>query len=204
MLRSLTAPLLLATLTILAASAHAGDTPAPMDPESISWFAHLSGGHYLGSDEPEAVRRLPPDALRAYLSEDPQRSARVRAKGQVQQLRKRLGSANMLTAEQAAQLEAIFVADGADYEREIKQRYAASTMSAVGGTWYGLYLRASTQLGNPMGEQFQEQVEEFSKRQITAVTPVLTREQMRVYEQIQRDRMEHHRQWTERMKRDQP
>ncbi len=52
----------------------------------------------------------------------------------------------MLTAEQAAQLEAIFVADGADYEREIKQRYAASTMSAVGGTWYGRYLRASTQL----------------------------------------------------------
>jgi hypothetical protein len=203
---SFTAPLLLATLTILAcASANAGeDTPVPMHPESISWFAHLSGGHYLGSDEPEAVRRLSPDALKAYLAEDPQRSARVQAKGQVEQLRKRLGSANMLTAEQAAQLEAIFAADGADYEREIKQRYAASTMSAVGGTWYGLYLRASTQLGKPIGEQFQEQVEEFSRRQITAVIPVLTREQMRVYEQIQRDRMEHHREWTERMKRDLP
>ena len=203
---SFTTPLLLATLTILAcASANAGeDPPVPMHPESISWFAHLSGGHYLGSDEPEAVRRLSPEALKAYLSEDPQRSARVQAKGQVEQLRKRLGSANMLTAEQAAQLEAIFVADGADYEREIKQRYAAFTMSAVGGTSYGLYLRASTQLGNPMGEQFQEQVEEFSRRQITAVTPVLTREQMRVYEQIQRDRMEHHREWTERMKRDLP
>jgi hypothetical protein len=100
--------------------------------------------------------------------------------------------------------EAIFVADGADYEREIKQRYAASTMSAVGETWYGLYLRASTQLGSPTGEQLQEQVEEFSRRQIPAVTPVLTREQMRVYEQIQRDRMEHQREWTQRMKLDQP
>jgi hypothetical protein len=55
-----------------------------------------------------------------------------------------------------------------------------------------------------MGEQFQEQVEEFSRRQITAVTPVLTREQMRVYEQIQRDRIEHRREWTQRMKLDQP
>jgi hypothetical protein len=202
---SFTAPLLLATLTMLAASAQGGeDTPVPMHPESISWFAQLSGGHYLGSDEPEAVRRLSPEALKAYLSEDPQRSARVQAKGQVEQLRKRLGSANMLTAEQAAQLEAIFVEDVADYEREIKQRYAASTMSAVGGTWYGLYLRASTQLGSPMGEQFQEQVEEFSRRQITAVTPVLTREQMRVYEQIQRDRIEQRREWTQRMKLDQP
>jgi hypothetical protein len=89
---SFTAPSLLATLTILAcASAHAGeDTPAPMDPESISWFAQLSGGHYLGSDEPEAVRRLPLQALKAYLAVDPQRSARVQAKGQVEQLRKRL------------------------------------------------------------------------------------------------------------------
>ena len=110
----------------------------------------------------------------------------------------------MLTAEQAAQLEAIFVANRADYEREMKQRYAASTISAVGDTWYGPYLRASTQLGNPIGQQFQEQIEEFSRGQITAVTPVLTREQMRVYEQIQRDRMEHDREWTERMKRELP
>ena len=188
----------LAGLAILAAaSARAGEEPAvPRDPKSINWFEGLSGGHYRGGDEPEEVRRLPPDALKAYLFADPQRVARVQAKGQVEQLRKRLGSANTLTAEQASQLEAIFVAQRDDYEQEIKQRYATSTMSAMGGTWYGLYMRASAQLGTSTGEQFQEQVEEFSRRQVTAVTPVLTREQLEVYEEIQRDRVAHQREST--------
>jgi hypothetical protein len=185
---------LAAGLTMVASvDARAGEeAPSARRSEAINWFEAVTGGHYFGEDESEEVKRLTSDGQKALL-EDPNQVHRAQAKGQIAQLQDRLNVVNALTVEQSAQLEAIFIVERDRQERDTRQRYSSLPISGRGGTWYGLYLLASDQLGTPAYEQFLEQTDDFSRRQVSAVASVLTPEQLKVYEQIQRERVAHQR-----------
>jgi len=165
------------------------DTPGSERSEFRDEFAAVSGGHYFGEDEPEEVKRLAPNELRALLSHGSDNFHRAQAKGQVVQLRNRLKRASALTSEQALLMERILIVERDRQERAVKEQYASRRLSELGSTWYGARLCASDELGISVADQIMTQIEDFSRQQIAAVAPVLSAQQLKVYQQIQHERV---------------
>ncbi len=174
------------------------DPPGKARSEYRDEFAAVSGGHYFGEDEPEAVKRLTPNELKAWLSYGSDNFNRAQAKGQVAQLRDRLNAANALTTQQAQLMERILLAERGRQEQAVKEQYAGRRLSSLGSTWYGARLCASDELGISVADQFMTQTEDFSRQQIAALAPVLSAEQLQVYQQIQHERVAQQRKFQAR------
>ncbi len=186
------------TLTLLATAAGASvlistnagaQTEARERSEYRSAFAAVSGGHYFGEDESQDVKRLTPKELEAWLSYGSENFHRAQAKGQVAQLRERLDTSNALTSQQAQFMEQILIAERDRQEREVKEQYASHRITLASASWTGMITLASDELGISDHDQILAQIEDFSRRQIRALAPVLTAQQLKVYEQIQRERV---------------
>ena len=173
------------------------DTQGSERSEFREEFAAVSGGHYFGEDEPAEVRRLAPNELKARLSYGSDNFHRTQAKGQVAQLRNRLDRADALTTRQAQLMEQILIAERDRQEREVKEQYASRRVSAGGSSWTGMITIASDELGISIHDQLLAQIEDFSRQQIAAVAPVLTAQQLKVYQQIQRERVAQQRAFME-------
>ena len=173
------------------------DTPGSERSEFRNAFAAVSGGHYFGEDEPEEVKRLAPNELKAWLSYGSDNFHRAQAKGQVAQLRNRLDRANALTSQQAQLMERILIVERDRLEREVKEQYASYRVSAGGSSWTGMTTLASDELGISVHDQLLAQIEDFSRRQIAAVGPVLSAQQLKVYQQIQHERVAQQRSFLE-------
>jgi len=173
------------------------DTQGSERSEFREEFAVVSGGHYFGEDEPTEVKRLAPNELKTRLSYGSDNFHRAQAKGQVAQLRNILDRANALTTQQAQLMEQILIAERDRQEREVKEQYASRRVSAGGSSWTGMITIASDELGISIHDQLLAQIEDFSRRQIAAVAPVLTAQQLKVYQQIQRERVAQQRAFME-------
>jgi hypothetical protein len=173
------------------------DTPGSERSEYRQAFEAVSGGHYFGEDEPEEVKRLAPNELRALLSYGSDNFHRAQAKGQVAQLRNRLDKGNALTSQQAQLMERILIVERDRQEREVKEQYASYRISGGGGSWTGMTTLASDELGISVHDQLLAQIEDFSRQQIAAVGPVLSAQQLKVYQQIQRERVAQQRSFLE-------
>jgi len=173
------------------------DPPGRERSEYRNEFAAVSGGHYFGEDEPEEVKRLTPNELRAWLSYGSDNFHRAQAKGQVAQLRDRLDRANALTSQQTQLMERILIVERDRQEREVREQYASYRVSSGGGSWTGMTTLASDELGISVHDQFLAQIEDFSRQQIAAVAPVLSAQQLKVYQQIQRERVAQQKKFTE-------
>lgn len=167
-------------------TAHTSAAEAPS--QGQNWFEAFTGGHYLGDRESEAVRNLSPDQQRALLS-DPATLHRAQAKGQVNQLRKRLVGIQDLTQDQVARLEEALVAVRDQHEQGLKKRYAGRPVRATARTWYGLSLIASNDSGIPVQDQFISECEAFARQQLDAAAGILTVSQLEVYRMIQDQRL---------------
>jgi hypothetical protein len=172
------------------------DTPGSERWEFRNEFAAVTGGHYFGEDEPEEVKRLAPNELRALLS-DPDNRHRAQAKGQVAQLRNRLDRANALTSQQAQLMERILIAERDRQERELKEQYASRRISGGGVAWTGMKMLASDGLGISIRDQLLAEIEDFGRQQIAAVAPVLSAQQLKIYQQIQHERVAQQRSFLE-------
>ncbi|HWS64645.1 MAG TPA: hypothetical protein VN325_17950 [Steroidobacteraceae bacterium] len=165
------------------------DAPRSASSEYRNAFAAVSGGHYFGEDEPEEVKRLTPGELKARLSYGSESFRRAQAEGQVAQLRNRLDRANALTTKQAQLMKRILIEARDRQERDLREQYAGHRVTAAGASWTGMITLASDELGISDHDQHLAQLEDFSRQQITAVTAVLTPQQLKVYRQIQRERV---------------
>jgi hypothetical protein len=95
-------------------------------------------------------------------------------------------------------MERILLVERDREHREVEQQYASFRISSTGSTWYGVSLRASDELGISVHEQFLAQIEDFSRQQIAAVAPVLSAQQLKTYQQIQRERVAQQRSFLEK------